>query len=276
MKALPFITRGAAALLALPAAYVAAQWRLRERQPGPVELVAHRGGAATAPENTRAAFRAAAAAGVLSWELDVQQSRDAEPVVFHDDHLDRTSTGSGLIGDYSYVELARLDAGRWFGPEWRGERIPTLREVIALAQHVGARLLIELKSPARYPGVEERVVDLLARTGFGGQCMILSFDPAALARVHALDPALPLDLNYGERLFGPLPPVPGLRAIGPEWRLLAANPARVRAAHTAGQQVYTWTPNTPQAFRLLRALGVDGIISDRLDLLIDEQVNSEQ
>ena len=270
MKALPLITRGAAALLALPAAYIAGQWLLRERQPGPVERVAHRGGAATAPENTLAAFRAAAAAGVLSWELDVQQSRDAELVVFHDDTLDRTSTGSGPVGAHSYIELARLDAGRWFDPHWRGERIPTLREVIALAQEVGARLLIELKSPARYPGIEERVVDLLARTGFGAQCMILSFDAAALARVHALDPALVLDLNYVGRVFGPLPAVPGLRAIGPEWHLLAANPSRVRAAHAAGQQVYTWTANTPQAFALLRALGVDGIISDRLDLLSNE------
>jgi glycerophosphoryl diester phosphodiesterase len=271
VRAIPTIVRRTAALLALPAAYVAAQWLLRERQPGPVELVAHRGGAATAPENTLAAFRAAAAAGVLSWELDVQQSRDAELVVFHDDTLDRTSTGSGPIGDYSYVELARLDAGGWFGERWRGERIPTLREVIALAQEVDARLLIELKSPERYPGIEERVVDLLARTGFGARCMILSFDPAALARVHALDPALGLDLNYVGRVFGPLPPVPGLRAIGPEWHLLAANPARVRAAHAAGHQVYTWTANSPQAFRLLRALGVDGIISDRLDLLSAER-----
>ena len=271
IRALPTIARGAAALLALPAAYVATQWLLREQHPGPVEMVAHRGGAATAPENTLAAFRAAAAAGVLSWELDVQQSRDAELVVFHDDTLDRTSTGSGPIGAHSYVELARLDAGRWFGDRWRGERIPTLREVIDLAQEVGARLLIELKSPARHQGIEERVVNLLARTGFGGQCMILSFDAAALARVHALDPALVLDLNYGNRMFGPLPEVPGLRAIGPEWRLLAANPSRVRAAHAAGQRVYPWTPNTPHAFRLLRALGVDGIISDRLDLLSDER-----
>jgi glycerophosphoryl diester phosphodiesterase len=269
IRALPTIVRRAAAALALPAAYVAAQWLLRERHPGPVEYVAHRGGAATAPENTLAAFQAAAAAGVLSWELDVQCSRDGELMVFHDDTLDRTSTGSGPLGGYSYVELARLDAGRWFGPAWRGERIPTLREVIDLAQDTNARLLIELKSPARYPGIEQRVVDLLTRTGFEAQCMILSFDATALARVHALNPALVIDLNYVGHLFRPLPVVPGLRAIGPEWRLLVGNPARVRLAHGAGHQVYAWTANSHRAFALLRALGVDGIISDRLDLLSD-------
>src|SRR5689334_16427508 len=271
MPTLSSIVGRAAALLALPAGYAAAQWLLREPPRETVELVAHRGGAATAPENTLAAFQAAAAAGVLSWELDVQRSRDGELMVFHDDTLDRTTTGSGLLGDYSYIELARLDAGSWFGAQWRRERIPTLREVIALAQDVGARLLIELKSPARYPGIEAQVVDLLARTGFAPHCMILSFDAAALARVHALAPTLPLDLNYVGRVFGPPPAVPDLRAVGPEWHLLAANPARVRAAHAAGHQVYTWTVNSPAALRLLREIGVDGIISDRLDLLRNEE-----
>jgi glycerophosphoryl diester phosphodiesterase len=263
---LPRLARIGALTLALPAAYVAAQWLLRERRHGPVEIVAHRGGAATTPENTMGAFRAAAAAGVLSWELDVQRSRDGELVIIHDDTLDRTTSGSGPIGQHSYVELAQLDAGSWFGPEWRRERIPTLRGVIAFAQEVGARLLIELKSPHNYPGIEAQVVDLLARTGFGPHCMILSFDVASLGRVHALDPSLLIDLNYVGRVLLPPPQIPGLGAIGPEWRLLLSNPARVRQAHAAGQLVYPWTVNSPRALRYLQYIGVDGIITDRLDL----------
>jgi glycerophosphoryl diester phosphodiesterase len=263
---LPRLARIGALTLGLPAAYVAAQWLLRERQHGPVEIVAHRGGAATAPENTMGAFRAAAAAGVLSWELDVQRSRDGELVVIHDDDLDRTTNGHGPVGSHSYVELAHLDAGSWFGPEWRRERIPTLRDVIALAQDVGGRILIELKSPHKYPGIEAQVVDLLARTGFGPDCMILSFDGGSLGRVHALDRTLLLDLNYVGRVLLPPPQIPGLGAIGPEWRLLLSNPARVRQAHAAGQLVYPWTVNSPRALQYLQNIGVDGVITDRLDL----------
>jgi glycerophosphoryl diester phosphodiesterase len=260
------LARIGALTLALPAAYVAAQWLLRERQRGPLEMVAHRGGAATAPENTMGAFRAAAAAGVLSWELDVQRSRDGELVVIHDDDLDRTTNGHGPVSIYSYVELSHLDAGSWFGPEWRREQIPTLREVIGLAQDVGGRILIELKSPHKYPGIEAQVVDLLARTGIGPDCMILSFDVSSLGRVHALDPSLVTDLNYVGRVLRPVPDIPGLGAIGPEWRLLLSNPARVRQAHNAGQLVYPWTVNSPRALRYLQYIGVDGIITDRLDL----------
>lgn len=263
---LPRLARAGALTLALPAAYVAAQWLLRERQHGPVEIVAHRGGAATAPENTMGAFRAAAAAGVLSWELDVQRSRDGELVIIHDDTLDRTTGGHGPIGQHSYVELAQLDAGSWFDPRWRKERIPTLRGVIAFAQEVGARLLIELKSPHNYPGIEAQVVDLLARTNFGPHCMILSFDPVSLGRVHALDPSLVIDLNYVGRVLRPPPQIPGLGAVGPEWHLLLSNPARVRQAHAAGQLVYAWTVNSPRALQYLQTIGVDGVITDRLDL----------
>ncbi|HUS16412.1 MAG TPA: glycerophosphodiester phosphodiesterase family protein, partial [Chloroflexia bacterium] len=112
------------------------------------EAVAHRGGASTAPENTLAAYRNAQAAGILTWEMDVQLTTDGRLAVFHDDTLDRTTDGSGPLAGHSWDELAALDAGSWFGPQWRGERIPTLEDVIALARDApdgGARLLIEIK-----------------------------------------------------------------------------------------------------------------------------------
>jgi glycerophosphoryl diester phosphodiesterase len=96
--------------------------------------------------------------------------------------------------------------------------------------------------------------------------MILSFDVASLGRVHAIDPTLVIDLNYVGRVLRPLPAIPGLGAIGPEWRLLLTNPARVRQAHAAGLVVYPWTVNSPRALRYLQYIGVDGVITDRLDL----------
>src|SRR6056297_841327 len=91
---------------------------------------AHRGASAVAPENTLAAFTAALQAGADGIELDVHLTRDGVPVVMHDETVDRTTNGSGRIRDLSHAEIDDLDAGSWFGPRWRGEKIPTLEKVL--------------------------------------------------------------------------------------------------------------------------------------------------
>jgi glycerophosphoryl diester phosphodiesterase len=101
-------------------------------------LIAHRGGAVEAPENTLAAFRYSLALGIRWFELDVQMSRDGALVVFHDETLDRTTNGDGPIGSLTLEDLRRLDAGSWFGSQYAGERIPTLREVLELCASEGA------------------------------------------------------------------------------------------------------------------------------------------
>src|SRR6185295_20215055 len=92
--------------------------------------IAHRGASGRAPENTPAAFAAALALGAEAIELDCQLSADGEPVVIHDETLERTSDGRGPVGDRTAAELDQLDAGSWFGPEFRGERIPRLAAVL--------------------------------------------------------------------------------------------------------------------------------------------------
>jgi glycerophosphoryl diester phosphodiesterase len=243
-----------------------AAWRLQR----PVATVAHRGGAATAPESTLAAYEAAKAAGIPAWELDVQLSSDGELMAFHDDDLDRTTNGHGPLAARSFAELRALDAGTWFGLRWAGERIPTFEEVIALAKTAapqGVRLLVEIKSPHLYPGIEQRLIEVLDRTGYHDRVLIMSFDGLSLERVRALAPALPL-VHLTAHDY-PLPQ--GLAADaevwGPAWQIAAANPLAVWMAHRAGRQVYTWTVNSPLAALWLRLIGVDGLISDRLDLL---------
>src|SRR5512140_205883 len=95
-------------------------------------LVAHRGSSGTAPENTMAAFRKAIAAGVDMIELDVRMSKDYHLIVLHDSTVRRTTNGPGRVCGMSLQELKSLDAGSWFGPRFRGEQIPTLREVMEL------------------------------------------------------------------------------------------------------------------------------------------------
>jgi len=243
---------------------------LARRAARPVRRVAHRGGAADAPENTLVAFRGAAAAGIGTWELDVQLTTDGALVVFHDETLDRTTDGTGPLAGHSLAALQALDAGAWFGPGWAGERIPTLDAVIALARSQvdgGARLLIEIKSPHLYPGIERRLLAVLATEAYADRVLIMSFDSDSLARVRALDPTLPLCHLTGDKPRFPRHPAADAEVLGPPWQLLALNPGIIFAAHRAGRQVYTWTVNSRLAAAWLRVCGLDGLISDRLDLL---------
>ena len=139
-------------------------------------LVAHRGGAAEAPENTLAAFRRALSLGVRWFELDVQMSRDGELVVIHDHTVDRTTNGTGEVGSLSLQDLRKLDSGSWFDPHYRGEPVPTLREMLELCASHGAGVLVEIKSPHLYPGSEQKVATLLGE-------MLSDPDPAKSRRV---------------------------------------------------------------------------------------------
>jgi len=108
-------------------------------------VIGHRGAAAHAPENTLASFRKAAALGVEMVEFDVKLTRNRVPVVIHDDTLDRTTDGSGPIANSDFAAVRMLDAGRKFAPEFRGERVPTLDEVLTVALELGLAVNIEIK-----------------------------------------------------------------------------------------------------------------------------------
>ncbi len=227
--------------------------------------IGHRGAAGTAPENTIASFRRALAIGVDAVELDVQRTRDGALVVIHDETVDRTTDGTGRVGDLSLGEIRRLDAGSRKGHEFAGERVPTLDEVI---DAVGApvALFVELKDPARYPGIEREVLAVLRRRGVRGRAGISSFDHASLARVRAADPSVRLGFLYS-RHDDPVGAARtlGAAAIHPPFR--SVNADLVAAAHAAGLAVHTWTVNEPADVEAVRALAVDGIFSDHPERL---------
>src|SRR5881398_3007708 len=132
---------------------------------GRVLLGGHRGNPDECPENTLASFRSAIELGVDLIELDVHRSEDGGLAVIHDHLLDRTTDGSGLVRDYTMAELKRFDAGSWKDPRFKGERIPSLDEVLAVAKgHVG--VTIEIKNlPLPYAGIEEAVVHAVKDAG---------------------------------------------------------------------------------------------------------------
>src|SRR5437588_11006923 len=142
-----------------------------------------RGNPAENPENTMRSFRSAIAIGCDLIECDVHLSADGRLVVIHDHTLDRTTNGSGLVRDHSAAELRKLDAGD-------GEKIPLLQEVVELALgKVG--LVIEIKQvPPLYPGLEEKLVNMLRQLGAVPECAVISFNHAAIHQLRKMEPGL--------------------------------------------------------------------------------------
>ena len=229
--------------------------------------IAHRGASALAPENTIAASERAVELGADVIELDLHMSQDGELVVIHDDTLDRTTDGSGPVHQRSLAELMRLDAGRWFGKGFAGQRIPRLDEV--LDRFAGkVQLALEVKaSSAFFPGIEEKVVSALRRHSAIGQAAVASFDHYALQRLKEIEPALrtaallvgrPVSLSA---LAGPA------KANGLALEASFVTKTEVEACRAAGLQIVVWVVNEPAQMRHFINLGVDGIITDRPDLL---------
>lgn len=166
-------------------------------------IYAHRGASAYAPENTLEAFRMAMEMGADGVELDVHLSRDGELVVIHDDTLNRTTSGSGKVPDFTLRELKALDASNGMD-RFKGVTIPTLREVYALLQPLGALVNIEVKTTESfYPGIEEKLLRLEKEMGMTGRTVYSSFNHYTIANLRKQDPGVKLGLLYFSGLYEP-------------------------------------------------------------------------
>jgi len=229
--------------------------------------IAHRGASALAPENTMAAFERAIELGADAIEFDLHLSRDGELVVIHDDTLDRTTDGNGPVHERSLEEIKRLDAGRWFGEDFASQRIPTLMEM--LDRFAGkVPLALEVKAGSSFfPGIEEKVVSALRQYQAIGQAAIASFDHYALRRLKETEPTI----RTAALLVGRPVSIAALAgdakadAVALERSLVTKTD--VEACHAAGLQLVVWVVNDPAQMRHFIGLGVDGIITDRPDLL---------
>ena len=202
---------------------------------------------------------------------DVYLSRDGVPVVIHDSKLKRTTGVSGSVHEKTASELGRLDAGSWKSKEFRGERIPTLVDLLRLVKgHL--RLVIEIKQP----GMETEVIKAIREAGVDPDAvMIFSFDHDTVLNIARLEPLLPTtwlvgklpDDDDGRRRV--LREALGARAsaIGlPKDRVF---PDFVRRAHECGLLVFVWTVNEVKDMESLLDVGVDAIITDRPDVAIE-------
>ena len=172
------------------------------RAPRPL-IVAHRGAATVAPEHTIPAYEAAVAARVDALWLDIQESADEQIVVVHDARLERTTNGRGPVRERTVRELKRLDAGRWFGRRFRGQRIQTLSELLErFRDRVGFVVALRAGSDV-YPGIEERALGLLHLYGVAERTLVASYDHHALGRCRALDGDIRLGACVAGRLLQP-------------------------------------------------------------------------
>ena len=238
-------------------------------------IFGHRGAMGYAPENTLASFRKAVELGVEAIELDVHLTADDELVVLHDPCLERTTSGRGQVHALTLEEIRALDAGAHFGPEFAGERVPTLGEVLEWAR--GRCVLdVEIKgAPAPYPGIADRVVELLVRHQMLDRAIVISFDHPTVRRVKALAPDLATGVLYSCR---PIDPIRLARdaqadALLPHWSHCAAED--VGRAHAAGLSVHPWATSEPDEIRALLAMGVDSITSNHPDRVVAEIEASE-
>ncbi len=241
-------------------------------------VAAHRGGARLWPENSLLAFRGALALGVDLLEADVHLTADDEVVVLHDATRDRTTTGRGPVRDHRLADLAAV---RLRGGDGRptGEPVPTLRQVLDLLRPARAGLLLEIKAgPAGrpYPGIEEKVLDLLREAGLASRTVVMAFRPETLRRVRALAPEVRTAFLVERRTVerrgaAPAETVAWARAIGTthlgaEFDLIDASV--VEAARAAGVTLAAWTPNEEADLRRVIGLGAEIVISDRPDLAL--------
>ncbi|MEE8312224.1 MAG: glycerophosphodiester phosphodiesterase family protein [Candidatus Binatia bacterium] len=235
--------------------------------PFDVVSIAHRGASGILPENTRHAFVKALDLGARVIELDVQLTRDEVPVVIHDETLDRTTNGTGLVVETDFTEIAELDAGSWFGASFVNVEVPTLDEVLRV---IGSRAMvnIELKpDEKRVDTLVKHVVTTVARLNCFDNVVFSSFDLYALKRLRHLVPGAQIGVLCCERekideaiAFARLVKA---RNIHPSVPLVDTE--LIKKAHARGWHVWAWTANEPGEIALLAAIGVDGIFSDHPD-----------
>lgn len=236
-------------------------------------VIAHRGASASYPENTLSAFRAAMEMKADMVELDVQLTADGEVVVFHDEEISRCTNGRGSIADYPFARLRTLDAGGWFHKKFAGERIPALAEVLALCKGriaVNIEVKTEAVTDAVSGGIEERCLKIVDETGMREHVVYSSFDSRAVLHFKQIDQDAPVAVLYEKKQHGSRLPSEIVQSLGAD----AFNCSRRELSgkwladlKIRGIPVHIYTVNDEKNMRRLLDLGVNGIFTNRPDLL---------
>ncbi len=216
--------------------------------------IGHRGARAYEPENTLRSFRRALELGVNAIEFDVRRTKDGELVVIHDNKVDRTTDGKGLVNELTLKEIKELNTEK-------GEKIPTLEEALDFLDRK-VKLLIELKET----GFEDKVLEVIKSKGLEDNVIIISFHEEALRRIRELSDKIETGLIYVKHK-NPIKAALSLKAqyLLPLYRF--THSTLIKKAHENGLKVIVWTINTLEEAQEYARKGVDGIASDKPDIL---------
>jgi glycerophosphoryl diester phosphodiesterase len=222
-----------------------------------VAVVAHRGAAGAAPENTLAAVRRAIEDGTDWVEIDVQETVDGEVVVIHDSDFMKLAGNPLKVWDGTLAQVQDIDIGSWFGLAFSTERVPTLAAVLEEVRGK-ARLVIELKYYGHDQQLEQRVVDLVEQAGMVDDVAIMSLKYEGIQKLRKLRP----DWNIG---LLSVKSIGNLASLDVDFLAVStgmATPGFVRRAQEQGKQVFVWTINDRVSMFRMFSLGVNGIITD--------------
>lgn len=221
----------------------------------------HRGAAYEAPENTMPSFKLAKKLGVYGVEMDLHTSKDNELVVMHDETLDRTTNGKGLIHMQTLEEIKKLDAGFKKGTKWKGTRVPTLREVF---ENLGKiHYYLEIKQSSRvYPGIESKIMDLVNEFKLENNVQIISFDFDSLKNIRDIDSKIKTGLLYTGKTVWFLDIAKELKVnfMQPSFNLTYEDDIKIAKKNKLG--VEAWTIDTVEDVKRAIKLHIDSITSN--------------
>jgi glycerophosphoryl diester phosphodiesterase len=243
-------------------------------------ILAHRGGAGLAPENTLASFRNGIALGADFIEMDSNLTKDGVAVIIHDPTIDRTTDGKGQVQDLTLAQLQTFNAAaKYANGTTERQAIPTFAQVLDLAKPSSVRIEVEIKLTAaneRYVGLEQKLVDEIVSHGMLDRAQISSFSYEALQEVKKISPKTKTVANMTSDYFRrnditqPARTADQMQGYGVN--ILSVDqsyvtPQLIQEAHKRNIQVEVWTVDREEDMNKGIGMGVDGIISNRPDTL---------
>jgi len=235
-----------------------------------MKIFAHRGYSKKYPENTCIAFQKAAELNIFGVEFDVHLTADQQLVVIHDETIDRTSTGTGFVKDMTLAELEKYDYGRWFGEQFAGQKIPTLREVLTIFEETQHVLNIEIKSDIfEYEGIEQLIAQEIEAFGMHNRVIISSFNHESIQRFHQFHPTIQTAVLFSSLVTNIEHYVKTINSGALHIWYFHANRKIIRDALANGATIRAFTVNDVKIAKELQTLGVEAIFTDDPGVMLE-------
>lgn len=242
-----------------------------------VKVYAHRGASGNYPENTLIAFEKAIEFGADGIETDVHMTKDGHLVLIHDETVNRTTNGKGLIKDYYYSDLEKLDAGGWFNKKYEEAKIPKLEELLELVKDSNIILNLELKNNiVMYENLEEKVLNMIEKYSMEHRVIISSFNHYAIKKCISINNNVETGLLYSAGLYKPesYAKFVGSKYLHPYFYAIH-NEDIIKSIKSEGIKINTYTVNEIKYMEFFVKNQVDGIITnfpEKLRNIISKQM----